>query len=174
MKKLYIILAVFVLVGIGTSFTFARESADKTIEYSVEEVETTTTTIVETTTTTIDLSFLNTTTTVYVPPTTTTTAKPKPVAPAVSVNPSTEMERFLACVKQRESGGDYTARNPSSTAAGAYQFLDSTAKLVAGWMGRPDLSYDAATWSPADQEHGARVLYQKMGKSPWHYPASPC
>ena len=29
-------------------------------------------------------------------------------------------------VKARESGGDYTAQNPMSSASGAWQFLDST------------------------------------------------
>ena len=33
---------------------------------------------------------------------------------------------FLACVRRHESGGNYQAQNPTSTASGAYQYLRST------------------------------------------------
>lgn len=37
-----------------------------------------------------------------------------------------EIARALATIRAMESGGNYTARNPSSSASGAYQFLAST------------------------------------------------
>lgn len=55
-------------------------------------------------------------------------------------------------VKQRESGGNYNARNPSSTASGAWQFLDST---WAGFGG-----YPSAYLAPPDvQDERARQLW---------------
>lgn len=109
-----------------------------------------------------------TTTTIYVAPTTTV-----PIQTPVVVSQSAPND-FLACVKQRESGGDYGAYNPSGS-AGAYQMLPSTSNTVAEWMGRPDLiSVSANYWSPADQDAGALVLYEHMGKSPWYYPPKPC
>lgn len=33
---------------------------------------------------------------------------------------------FLACVRAHESGGDYQAKNPTSTASGAYQYIRGT------------------------------------------------
>lgn len=82
---------------------------------------------------------------------------------------------FLACVKQRESGGDYGALNRGSSAGGAYQMLMSTANTVANWMERPDLvGIGAQNWSPADQDAGALILFERMGKSPWYYPPKPC
>ena len=41
----------------------------------------------------------------------------------------------LACIRHNESRGDYTAKNPRSTASGAYQFLDGTWRTIAGEMG---------------------------------------
>ncbi len=56
-----------------------------------------------------------------------------------------------------ESGGDYNAQNPSSTAHGAYQMLSST---YASYC-------DACDWSPADQDLAAHRLYTQLGASPW-------
>jgi hypothetical protein len=59
---------------------------------------------------------------------------------------------FLACVRRHESAtaGGYRAENPTSTASGAYQFLDSTWRTVSRMAGRP--SSHAAWASPADQD----------------------
>lgn len=40
--------------------------------------------------------------------------------------PTTNMEAILLTIRTRESGGNYTAQNKTSTASGAYQFLDGT------------------------------------------------
>ena len=44
---------------------------------------------------------------------------------------------FLACVRAHESAeaGLYSAQNPRSSASGAYQFLDSTWRVVSGRAG---------------------------------------
>lgn len=55
-------------------------------------------------------------------------------------------------VKWRESHGDYNAQNPTSTASGAWQFLDST---WAGYGG-----YPSAWLAPPDvQDERARELW---------------
>jgi len=70
--------------------------------------------------------------------------------------------RIRAC----ESGGDYTARNPTSSASGAYQFLDST------WRATVGLAI-AARWPRAYlaprtvQDAAARRLFERDGLDPW-------
>ena len=74
---------------------------------------------------------------------------------------------FLACVRQRESHGIYTAVNPGGY-YGAYQFGPQTWNITASHAGRPDLigvRPDHA--SPYDQDEIAWVLYQWQGKAPW-------
>ncbi len=39
---------------------------------------------------------------------------------------------FADCVSDRESGGSYTARNPSSSAQGRWQFLDTSWRVNGG------------------------------------------
>lgn len=41
----------------------------------------------------------------------------------------------LACIRHNESRGDYNAKNPTSTASGAYQFINRTWRAVSGEMG---------------------------------------
>jgi hypothetical protein len=121
-----------------------------------------------TTSSTTSTTFVEIPTTVYVAPTTTEAPQTAPEPPRTAPN------AFLDCVKQRESGGNYGAYNPSG-AAGAYQMLLSTSNTVAVWMGRSDLvGMSANNWSPADQDAGALVLYEHMGTSPWYYPPKPC
>lgn len=87
-------------------------------------------------------------------------AQPKAAAPAAPARPSTAPRTnggsapggFLACVRKRESGGNYSAVNPSSGAGGAYQFLQSTWTAIGG-TGRPQ---DAP---PAVQDAMAAKLY---------------
>ncbi len=70
------------------------------------------------------------------------------------------MNAFLACVRQRESGGNYRAVNPSSGAGGAYQFMPSTWRAMGG-QGLPQNA------SPAEQDAMAMKLYAQAGRSPW-------
>lgn len=67
---------------------------------------------------------------------------------------------FRACVLSHESGGNYSAVNPSSGAGGAYQFLQST------WsgLGFPGSPQDA---SPAMQDAAFQKEYAQSGTSAW-------
>jgi hypothetical protein len=86
-----------------------------------------------------------------------------------SVSSSSNPGDFLACVRNRESGGNYGVYNQGgSGAAGAYQFLPGTWNSIAGSVGRPDLvGLDPAQASPADQDAMAQALYSQQGASPW-------
>lgn len=71
--------------------------------------------------------------------------KPKPVKP--STLPAW-MVRFRQCVISHESlsAGLYKAQNPTSSASGAYQFIDSTWRV---WMKRAGFSgYSRAMYAP--------------------------
>jgi hypothetical protein len=59
-----------------------------------------------------------------------------------------------------DAPADYQAENPSTTASGAYQILDTT------WGGRFGVSH-AADASPAEQEVVAAELYGRHGLSDW-------
>lgn len=67
------------------------------------------------------------------------------------------LTRIRAC----ESGGDYTARNPRSSAAGAWQFLGST------WASVTGSPAPASAYPPATQDAAAVKLYRRSGTSPW-------
>lgn len=54
---------------------------------------------------------------------------------------------ILATIRQKESGGNYNAQNPVSTASGAYQFLDST-------------------WSSLTLQYGIGTQYPKAKLAP--------
>jgi hypothetical protein len=64
-----------------------------------------------------------------------------------------------------ESGGSYTARNPSSTAGGKYQILDSS------WVAYGGASYadshPAAVAPPAEQDRVAAAIWADVGSSAW-------
>ncbi|GEM_PF-5826149 len=66
-------------------------------------------------------------------------------------------------IKQCESGGDYTAHNPFSTASGAYQFLDMVWQSTDAGAG-----YASAADAPEEVQDAAAVeLYQEWGTYPW-------
>jgi hypothetical protein len=94
-------------------------------------------------------------------------AAAQPANPAVYS--STDPGGFLSCVRNRESGGDYSVYNSGgSGAAGAYQFLPSTWNSIAASSGRGDLvGVDPAQASPADQDAMAQALYAQQGSAPW-------
>jgi hypothetical protein len=66
----------------------------------------------------------------------------------------------LASIRECESGGDYTAVNPSGTYRGAYQFDQQTWESVGG-------TGDPAAAPPAEQDMRAQMLYEQRGSSPW-------
>lgn len=78
---------------------------------------------------------------------------------------------FLACVRNRESHGNYSVHSPGGTYRGAYQFSQSTWNNTASHAGRGDLvGQDPASVSPADQDAMAASLYAWQGRSPWAGP----
>jgi hypothetical protein len=108
-------------------------------------------------------------------PTTTTTRAPAPSTPAPppsysgtpGVSPHHD-DPFLACVRQRESSGNYGAVNPAGPYLGAYQFLQSTWNVTASHAGRSDLvGVPANVASAYDQDEMAWALYQWQGPGPW-------
>jgi len=123
-----------------------------------------------------------------VPPTTVPPATAVPVTTAVhasTVGPSTGKLRaggggrgdaeFLACVRWRESRGDYTVVNPDSGAAGAYQFLQSTWDNTARHAGRHDLvGVRPHRVAAATQDAMAQHLLGWYGRSPWYHPTLAC
>jgi hypothetical protein len=96
-------------------------------------------------------------------------AAPAPGAdddPLASLNASDQA--FLACVRWRESRGDYTVVNRSSGAGGAYQFLQSTWNNTVSHLGRDDLrGMRPNEAAPHDQDMVAVHLLQWYGRSPW-------
>jgi cytoskeletal protein RodZ len=97
-----------------------------------------------------------------VAPTTTTTAPPPPTTIPASAS------AFLACIRTRESHGNYRAVSANGMYRGAYQFTQSSWDMVAAHAGRHDLVGvlpDRA--SPANQDAMALTLYEWMGSAPW-------
>jgi hypothetical protein len=74
---------------------------------------------------------------------------------------------YLACVRQRESGGRY-GTNTHNGYYGAYQFMAGTWNSVAHHAGRHDLAgVLPSNASPADQDAMAAHLYGWQGRRPW-------
>lgn len=74
----------------------------------------------------------------------------------------------LEKIKQCESGGNYTAENPTSSASGAYQFIDSTWQSLSAAAG-----YSHASDAPASVQDAAAIeLYNEQGTAPWAASAS--
>ena len=65
-------------------------------------------------------------------------------------------------IRQCESGGNYRAENPTSTASGAYQFLAGTWRDVTG------LEPPASAYPPAVQDAAFTKLYAQLGTKPWN------
>ena len=74
---------------------------------------------------------------------------------------------FLACVRRHESGGNYRAENPTSTASGAYQFLDSSWRTLSARAGHGSYSH-AASAPPAVQDAVAIYTVNSGWSSAWN------
>lgn len=79
------------------------------------------------------------------------------------------VRRALATIRTMESGGNYTAQNPTSSASGAYQFLDTTWGGFGGYRRAKDAP-------PAVQDQRAAILVaqiiKRFGPDPKWIPAS--
>lgn len=101
-------------------------------------------------------------------PVTTTTAAPAPAPAPAGLTPTPSEAAFLACVRQRESRGDYTAVDPSGTFMGAYQIYQGGWDAVARSIGRTDLvGVKPNRAAPADQDTIALAMLRQYGKTPW-------
>jgi hypothetical protein len=130
-------------------------------------------------TTTVTVAPTTTVTTAAPVTTTTTTAAPKrpvtvattaPVALTASAPPAIGVSdaAFLACIRQRESHGNYQTVSASGDYRGAYQFDRGAWDSTAFYAGRPDLVGQLANLvSPADQDALALALYHWQGSAPW-------
>jgi len=100
-----------------------------------------------------------------VAPTTTTTAP----RPAVTSAPVVQSDvAFLACVRERESHGNYSASDPSGTYLGAYQIYQGGWDSVASRIGRTDLiGVPPNQASPSDQDIVAAAMLRLSGRAPW-------
>jgi len=75
---------------------------------------------------------------------------------------------FLACVRHRESRGNYSIVSSNGLWHGAYQFAVSSWNNTASHAGRGDLvGVLPSQASPADQDAMAMHLYHWQGKAPW-------
>jgi hypothetical protein len=78
--------------------------------------------------------------------------------------PNASESATLAQIVARESGGNYAATNPTSTASGAYQMINSTWQMAAANVGIDTSSYPtAASAPPALQDAAALWLLQTYG-----------
>ncbi len=95
---------------------------------------------------------------------------PAPAPPAAS-GALPQLNSFLRCVVQAESGGNYAAISPTGQYMGAFQFAQSTWNEAALLAGMPSLvgvpPYRA---SPTDQDLLAIALYNADGEQPWYDP----
>ncbi|TDM02406.1 transglycosylase family protein [Macrococcus carouselicus] len=81
-----------------------------------------------------------------------------------SSNSGVYVNDHLRAIAQRESGGNLRAINPTSGAAGKYQFLQSTWDIVApaGWVGKSPASAPESV-----QDAAAVKLYNEYGAHHW-------
>ncbi|WP_204174308.1 MULTISPECIES: transglycosylase family protein [unclassified Staphylococcus] len=96
--------------------------------------------------------------------TTKASAQPSENSSKTSNESSVNVNSHLQAIAQRESGGDLKAVNPSSGAAGKYQFLQSTWDSVAP----SEYKGVSPTEAPEHVQDAAAVkLYNEVGPSQW-------
>ncbi len=93
-------------------------------------------------------------------------------APVEVVSPlqsaGTDVAAALACIRWRESRGDYQVVSRDGLYYGAYQFLRSTWDSTARAAERPDLvGVNPATVPPHEQDAMALALFEMQGSRPW-------
>jgi cytoskeletal protein RodZ len=94
---------------------------------------------------------------------------PRPAPVATGGGPTPAEAAFLACIRQRESGGNYGVVSSNGLYYGAYQFLRSSWDSTASHAGRTDLIGVAPNVAaPGDQDAMALHLYRWLGKKPWN------
>ena len=85
------------------------------------------------------------------------------VAAAAAPAQAATVPDVLAKIRYCESGNNYQAQNPSSSASGAYQFLNSTWQSLSASAG-----YATAKSAPASVQDAAAIeLYNAQGTAPW-------
>ncbi|HWC39146.1 MAG TPA: transglycosylase family protein [Acidimicrobiales bacterium] len=97
----------------------------------------------------------------YTPP-----AAPVQHQAAASSSSSSVAGGVWACIRQHESGGNYSA-NTGNGYGGAYQFSQSTWNSL-GYSGSP------ASASPATQDAAAQKLQSQQGWGPWPVTSRQC
>jgi muramidase (phage lysozyme) len=86
-----------------------------------------------------------------------------------STHPALAAADPLSVVEQCESGGNPTAHNPNSTAAGAWQILTSTWRAYGGQRYAPTADQAPIT----EQRQIAERIYAADGLAPWR-PSQAC
>jgi hypothetical protein len=73
---------------------------------------------------------------------------------------SSDVDRILSTIRQRESSGNYGAQAPGSSASGAYQFIDSTWQSMTKKFGMGE-EYSSAKLAPKDIQDAIAKAYVK-------------
>lgn len=68
------------------------------------------------------------------------------------------IRRILSALKSKESGGDYSAKNPKSSASGGYQFIDSTWRSLSSKYGI-GTEYETAKEAPTEVQDIVAAKY---------------
>lgn len=77
-------------------------------------------------------------------------------------------QQFLACVRQTESRGNYTAVSSTGQAFGAYQITQQTWNNTVQHYGYTSLYGVQPNYAtPSDQDAVAAALLEWQGTSPW-------
>jgi murein DD-endopeptidase MepM/ murein hydrolase activator NlpD len=101
---------------------------------------------------------------------------------ATRLNACGDVAAILDTIRTQESGGDYAARSPGSSASGAYQMIDSTWAHWAAASGHADQFQHAWQAPPAVQDAAAEVNVRSILDThhgdvtfvplTWYYPAA--